>query len=52
MNLTVLAYQLKRVIAILGISALIAAVLASGNSAMDPKIMIAGILMSLLPVIW
>ncbi len=52
MSLTVLAYNIKRVIAILGVPAMIAAVVAGGTSALDATIAVVGILVSMITVIW
>ena len=52
MSLTVLAYNIRRVITILGVPAMIAAVLAAGTRALDAKMAVAWILASMIVIIW
>lgn len=52
LSLTTLAYNMRRVITILGVPAMIAAVVASGTSALNAKMAVAWILVSMIVIIW
>ncbi len=52
MSLTVLAYNMKRVIAILGVQAMIAAVVDNGNNAQDATSAVASLLATMIAIIW
>ena len=52
MRLTILVYTIRRVITILGVLAMIAAVVASGTSVLAAKMAVAWILVSMIVIIW
>ncbi len=52
MSLTVLAYNIKRVIGILGVAAMIAAVAASSSGTVNTNIMLLSLLATMIMIMW